>query len=120
MTVANDFSTEMFRRSDSFDVEGWASMMTDDVHFKFGNADPIDGRANVIAAIHMFFDSIAGIKHQVLDEWRVSDKLIQQLVVTYTRHDGKVLELPAANILTLRGDQIAIYQIYVDNSQLYA
>jgi ketosteroid isomerase-like protein len=120
MTVASQLSTDMFHRADSMDVDGWAAMMTNDVHFQFGNADPIEGRANVVVAIRGFLDAIAGIKHDVLDEWRAEDKLIQKLTVTYTRHDGKVLTMPAANILTLRDEQIAEYQIYVDNSQLFA
>jgi hypothetical protein len=49
----------------------------------------------------------------------VSDKIIQQLTVIYTRHDGTVLQLPAVNILTLRDRQIAVNQIYLDNHKLY-
>jgi hypothetical protein len=36
--TTTDLGTELFRRADSMDVEGWAAMMTDDEHFVFGNA----------------------------------------------------------------------------------
>lgn len=67
-----------------------------------------------------FFGSIAAIKHTVLDAWTVEDKLIQKLRVHYTRHDGSELEVPAANILTLRDEKVSEYRIYVDNHELHA
>jgi len=39
--------------------------------------------------------------------------------VTYTRHDGSVLTVPFANVFEMRGDKIAAYRIYVDNSLLF-
>lgn len=120
MSEAHEFSVEMFRRSDAKDVDAWTDLMTEDIHFVFGNADPIDGRDEVHTTIKGFFESIAAIKHDVLDAWTIGDRLIQQLRVTYTRHDGSVLNVPAVNILTRRDGLISEYLIYVDNSQLYA
>ena len=120
MSDARDFSVEMFSRSDAKDVDGWTALMTADVHFVFGNGDPIDGRDKVHEVIAGFFDSIQAIKHEVLEAWTVDDKLFQKLQVTYTRLDGGVLSVPAANILTMREGLIGEYLIYVDNSALYA
>lgn len=120
MSEAQDFSVEMFSRSDAKDVDGWTALMTEDIHFVFGNGEPIDGRDKVHATIAGFFDSIQAIKHDVLEAWVVEDKLIQKLQVTYTRLDGSVLSVPAANILTRRDGLISEYLIYVDNSALYA
>jgi ketosteroid isomerase-like protein len=120
MSEAQDFSVEMFSRSDVKDVDGWTALMTEDIHFVFGNGDPIDGRDRVREAIAVFFDSIKLIKHDVLEAWTVGDKLIQKLQVTYTRLDGGVLSVPAANILTRRDGLISEYLIYVDNHALYA
>jgi hypothetical protein len=55
----------------------------------------------------------------VLGAWESDDKIFQKLTVTYTRHDGSTLEVPAANILTLRDGLINEYLIYVDNSALF-
>lgn len=120
MFDAKAFSEDMFSKADIKDVEGWSAFMTDDIHFVFGNGDPIDGRGAVRQVIAAFFDSIAAIKHTVIDAWVVNDKLVQQLRVHYTRHDGGELDLPAANILTLRDGKISEYLIYVDNHELYA
>lgn len=120
MTDAKTFSEDMFSKADVKDVDGWTSFMTDDIHFVFGNGDPLDGRETVHQVITGFFESIAAIKHTVLDAWTVDDKLIQKLQVHYTRHDGSELDVPAANILTLRDGKISEYLIYVDNHELYA
>lgn len=110
----------MFRRADAKDVDGWTDLMTDDVHFVFGNADAIDGRENLHSTITGFFNAVAGIRHTVIDAWTVDDKIIQKLSVTYTRHDGSTLTVPAVNLLTLRDGKISEYLIYVDNSALFA
>jgi limonene-1,2-epoxide hydrolase len=41
-------------------------------------------------------------------------------VVTYTRHNGSSLSVPFANVFELKGDKIASYRIYIDNSALFA
>jgi limonene-1,2-epoxide hydrolase len=40
--------------------------------------------------------------------------------VIYTRHDGSVVTFPFANVFELRGEKIAAYRIYIDNSSLFA
>ena len=120
MLDAKTFSDDMFRPADAKDVDGWTAFMADDVRFVFGNGDPMEGRDTVHQVIAAFFDSIAAIKHTVLDAWSIDDKLIQQLRVVYTRHDGSQLDVPAANILTLRDGKVSEYLIYVDNHELYA
>jgi hypothetical protein len=45
--------------------------------------------------------------------------VIQDLSVTYTRHDGSTLTIPAVNLLTVSGDQITEYKIYADISGLH-
>ena len=52
-------------------------------------------------------------------DWAVGDTVIQDLLVTYTRHDGSTLTVPAANILAVRDERIADYRIYVDANALY-
>lgn len=118
MSEAHDFSVEMFARSDAKDVDGWTALMTDDVHFVFGNGDPIEGREAVRAIIGGFLESIQSINHEVIEAWSIHNKLIQRLHVTYTRLDGRVLSVPAANILTRRDGLISGYLCFVDNSAL--
>lgn len=119
-TTAREISAAMFQASDAMDVDGWVNYQAEDVYFRFGNAEPIQGREAVRAAIKQFFGMIKGISHTVIQDWEIGDTVIQQLEVTYTRQDGNDVTVPAANILRFRDGQIAEYLIYVDQAPLWA
>jgi ketosteroid isomerase-like protein len=110
---------DMFGPADQLDLDGWMKYLAEDVSFRFANAEPLHGRKAVTAAIGPFFESLGGLKHDVVSDWAVGDTVIQDLVVTYTRHDGSTLTVPAANILSVRDEKIGDYRIYVDISQLH-
>src|SRR5882762_4477531 len=115
----SELGRAMFVPADQLDVVGWAKCLADDVVFRFGNAEPVQGRQAVQDIVEPFFDSIAGLSHHVLRDWSIDDTVIQELAVTYTRHDGSTLTVPAVNVLRIRDDAIADYRIYVDISALY-
>ena len=116
---AREIGAGMFEASDRMDVDGWVQHQTEDVFFRFGNAEPIKGREAVRAAIKEFFGMIRGIRHTIIADWEIGDTVIQQLEVTYTRQDGNEVTVPAANILRFRDGQIAEYLIYVDQAPLW-
>lgn len=110
---------EMFGPADLLDLDGWMKFLDEDVSLRFGNADTLHGRTAVAGAIGPFFESLGGLKHEVLRDWVDGDTVIQDLTVTYTRHDGSTLTIPAVNLLTFSGGQITEYKIYADISGLH-
>jgi len=119
-TTPREIGAAMFEAADSMDVDGWVRHQTEDVFFRFGNAEPIKGREAVRVAIKEFFGVIKGIRHTIIHDWEIGDTVIQELEVTYTRQDGDEVTVPAANILRFRDGQIAEYLIYVDQAPLWA
>jgi len=111
--------TTLFRALDEFDATTFASFLTDDAVFVFGNAEPVKRKATIQAVVAGFFSSIRAIQHDLLDVWTLSDAIISRGIVTYTRHDGSQLAVPFANVFKLRNGLIQDYLIYVDNSRLY-
>lgn len=109
-----------FAEIDSFDPDRFVAHLTEDVVFRFGNAEPLVGRQAVRDAVAQFFTSIAGIRHDVLALYEVDDVVIAQIDVTYHRHDGGVVVVPNADILTYRGDLVADWRIYIDLAPVYA
>ena len=79
---------------------------------------PIDSA--VRQAMAGFFTTISGLKHTILREWRADDMIIQKLDVSYTRHDGETVTIPAVNLLRVGDGLIANYEIYVDLAPVYA
>jgi ketosteroid isomerase-like protein len=111
--------TPLFHALDAFDADTFASFLTDEASFVFGNAEPMRGKLAIRDVVADFFTSISAIRHDLLETWTLSQEVICRGIVTYTRHSGSQLRVPFANIFKLRNGLIQDYLIYVDNSQLY-
>lgn len=120
--MRNDVDNTIRRLFQTIDVKDTGSFLTflhDDVRFRFGNAAPIAGKAAVGEAVDAFFDSIRALTHEIETIWSAGDAVICHGRVTYTRHDGRCLTVPFANIFRLSGERIGEYLIFADNSDLY-
>ncbi|MEU3623040.1 hypothetical protein BS329_20810 [Amycolatopsis coloradensis] len=57
----------------------------------------------MIEASHAYNQSIAGVRHGILDLWQPEpDVAVVALEVEYRRHDGRTLRLPCRNIFRFR------------------
>ena len=110
----------LFQALDAFDANTFASFLTEDAIFVFGNADPLKGKLTIRDGVAAFFASIAAIRHDLIETWAVPDAIICRGTVHYTRHNGTQLQVPFANVFKLRNERIQEYLIYIDNTQLYA
>ena len=111
---------KLFESIDEMDTDKFASFLTDDARFRFGNAPDAVGKPAVKEAVAGFFTTIKRISHRHLNIWTVPDTVIYQGEVTYTRHDDSTLTLPFVNVFGMQGDLIKDYLIYIDINPLYA
>jgi ketosteroid isomerase-like protein len=79
--------TRLFQSIDNKDTDAFTAFLADDVLFRFGNADPVKGKAATGEAVSTFFDSIKGLRHVVEKFWDEGDAVICHGRVTYARHD---------------------------------
>ncbi len=114
------FVVPLFRSIDAMDAGRFASFLTEDAVFRFGNAPEARGREAIRALVAGFFEMIAGLEHRVTDTWAQPGTVVCRGEVTYTRKDGTQLTVPFADVLVMRGESIADYRIYMDVSQLFA
>jgi hypothetical protein len=123
------WATDLYRTAvDNKDAAGFAASFTVDGWLRFGNAPPIVGRDAIREAIAGFFGSFAALRHESTGNYLVGDTLILEAVVTYTRHDGRVVSVPAVTIFRFASgvDSDALHpradqcRIYVDLTPLYA
>jgi ketosteroid isomerase-like protein len=110
----------IFADIDAMDPDRFVAHLTEDVVFRFGNAEPVTGRAAVREAVAGFFTTIDGLRHHVVNSWDVGDVSIAQIDVEYTRKDGKHVTVPNADILTYQGDLVGNWQIYIDLAPVFA
>ena len=109
----------LFAAIDARDARGFLRFLTPDAQFRFGNAPIIAGHEAIDAAVSGFFAAIAACQHQLLRTWNGSATAACEGAVTYTRHDRSTVTVPFANVFELRGERIAAYRIYIDNSPLF-
>jgi hypothetical protein len=109
----------LFESIDSKDTEGFSSVLDENVVFRFGNMEKVNGKEGVVSAVQGFFESIYSLSHRIDDIWTVENVVICHGTVTYTRHDSGLLTVPFANIFKMNGHLIREYLIYADISGLY-
>lgn len=111
---------ELFRAIDARDADAFASFLSADCTFRFGNLPAVTGQDQVREFVAGFFASVAALSHVIEARWTVPGGLICHGTVTYTRHDGSTLTVPFANVFGLAPEGIASYLIFADTSRLYA
>jgi ketosteroid isomerase-like protein len=111
---------QMFAGIDSLDPAASQDHVTDDIQFRFANAEPVTGKAALEQGGVGFFATLASIRHEITTLWEPEpDVVVTEMEVTYGRHDGSVLTLPCVNVFRFRGDLIATYSIYMDITPVY-
>lgn len=110
---------DLFAAIDAKDADRFASFITEEGAFQFGNAPTVTGRPAIREAVAGFFASIRALSHDVRDVDAGGGRVWSRGTVTYTRHDGSQLSVPFCNCFDMRGDRVRHYQIYVDASALY-
>jgi ketosteroid isomerase-like protein len=115
-----DRARAIFAAFDAKDVSALAAHMTDDVRLRLGNAETVEGKTAFVDAVNAFLASIAGFRHEITDIWNDGDILVAELVVHYTRLDGKQVTVPCCDVFHLRDGLVSGYRSYIDATPVYA
>lgn len=117
--MSNSIANKVFAAVDNMSAEALTACMTPDATFRFSNMPAVTGEANIKAFLESFFQSIKAISHSQLEVFGLPGVIITNGVVTYTRHSGSKYSCYFSNTFKMKGDLIAEYLIFVDNSKLY-
>jgi len=115
----DNYIKDMYGVVDAMNGAGLAAMMTENGIFRFANIPGVEGREAITGFLDNFFQSIKGIAHSQIEDWKVDNTSFATGMVTYTRHDDSTLEVPFSVILKMHGELIHEYLIFVDASELY-
>jgi hypothetical protein len=114
-------SAKLIADIDSMDANRFASNLSENCVLRYANHPEVHGREQIAGAIGAFYETIGGLRHEPVNEWTVGDTTVLQFDVTYTRHDGGVVTVPAVSIVrSSNGELIDDYRIYVDLAPVYA
>lgn len=110
---------ELFAGVDRAGVNGIRKFLCEDVAFRFGSFPPGQGADAFAVAWAAMAPSIAGLSHDIEEHWRFDDTVCCRGNVSYRLLDESAVTVPFCNLLTMRGDRIARYLIYVDASRVF-
>jgi hypothetical protein len=111
----------VFATTDAMDVEPIVSLFAEDARVVFGNGEPMVGVDEIRTGTTAFYDTIAGLHHEIVKEWTVGDDTIVELKVTYDRKDGQQVTIPCATIFhTDAAGKIDDYRVFFDVAPIYA
>lgn len=111
----------VFATVDSMDVDTITPLFAADSRVVFGNGQPLVGIDEIRTGITAFFDTIAGLRHEIVNEWNLGDDAIVEFKVTYDRKDGQQVTIPCVTIFhTDAAAKIDAYRVYFDVAPIYA
>ena len=114
--------TDLFASIDAMDSTKFVSFIDDGGTFTFANNPTMNGREAIFAMVDGFFKSIKAIHHTNLQTYITADgaTVFTSGTVDYTRHSGSHLVVNFCNRFNMKGEKIFNYDIFIDNSTLYA
>lgn len=110
----------LFQDIDSLQPERFSAHLAEDVTLRFGNADPVHGRAAVHEVWAEFCRSVAGVRHDVVEQWTQDRATVVEAAVTYTRLDGTTVTVPVVTIYRAPGPLIEDYRVFIDLAPVFA
>jgi ketosteroid isomerase-like protein len=119
--TARPHTRDFFAMVDSMDVATITALFAEDARVAFGNSQPFVGIEDIRTGLTAFFDTIAGLRHEIVKEWNVGDDAIFELKVAYDRKDGQQVTIPCVTIFHVdAAGKIDAYRVYFDVTPIYA
>ena len=84
----------IFADIEDFDPDKFVAHFADNVVFRFGNGEPVVGRAALRAAAASFFTTIRGLTQHKLQSRDTAEISITKIDVEHVRTDGKTSRRP--------------------------
>jgi hypothetical protein len=110
---------EVFTCIDGRRTPAFVGFLCEDAMFRYGSNPEVHGRAAIASCVDGVFATFRASAHELQRYWDVADCRIAQGIVTYTRLDDAKVTLPFCNVLTMRDNLAARYEIFVDPTPLF-
>jgi uncharacterized protein (TIGR02246 family) len=104
----------MCAAADAGDGTTFASYFSADATFRFGNQDPLTGRAAIAASTEATVDAIWPVRHVVDQVARIDNQLYCRFTIIATPPDDTQQELPCVTVAELHDGKITDYRVHMD------
>jgi hypothetical protein len=107
----------MCAAADAADGPAFAAYFAETARFRFGNSEPIVGRAAIAASTNATVDAIWPVRHSVDQVAPIGQQLFCRSTISVTRPDGAEIAMPCVTVIELREDGlITDYAVHMDIS----
>lgn len=105
---------------DAKDVERYGAFLADDCTLVMNNAEPVHGKAAVLAGLAQYWGSFGGLEHDLLNIYGTDRAFMFEALNHYTRLDGQAVTVRAV-ALTDRDDsgKATSVRLYSDTAPLF-
>jgi hypothetical protein len=120
-TQIPSWMVEAFQIIDQMDARSFARLITPNGRMRFGNGPFMEGREAIEKGVDQFFGSLRGISHRLERAWVLPDAHALQGRVTYTRPDGKSVDIPFTDVFVMAEDGLVKeWLVYSDMAPLFS
>lgn len=99
-----DWLKKSYLHSDSFNLDGFASILADNVSFQMGNNPVVTGKEEILKNIAAFWSSIQSMNHNFINVFSVEKTIVLEAHIDYQKKDSSVVTIPCVTIIE-RDDQ---------------
>jgi hypothetical protein len=111
----------LFPDIDSMVPAAFAAHLAEGVRMRFGNAEPVRGRAACEQAWAQFCRTVDGVEHAVRNRWELGTTTVVEADVTYRRDGRADVTVPVVTIYEVdAAGLITDYRIFIDLAPLAA
>jgi hypothetical protein len=109
-----------YTQLDSFNLDGFASILADDVSFQMGNNPVVTGKEEILKNVAAFWSSIHSMNHNFINVFSVEKTIILEAHIDYEKKDGKIITIPCITIIDRNENGLATSnRIFIDMSPLF-
>lgn len=124
----NQLSPEAFqwyltylRAVDEREIDAYASFLAEDCVMQTNSNPPMQGKKAIIAGLAQYWQSFAGLEHDLLNIYGTDTSFVLEAWNHYTRHDGTGVSLRAAAFTDRNSEgRVQSVRLYADVSPLFA
>jgi SnoaL-like domain len=106
----------MCAAADAGDGTAFASYFSQTARFRFGNNEPIEGRAAIAKSTEATVDAVWPVRHRVDQVAQLGRQLFCRFTIQATKPDGTELALPCVTVIELEDGLITDYAVHMDIS----
>lgn len=119
-TADFDWLKASYLQSDSFNLDGFASILADDVSFQMGNNPKVTGKEEILKNVAAFWSSIHSMNHNFINVFSVEKTIILEAHIDYEKKDGKIITIPCITIIDRNENGLATSnRVFIDMSPLF-